>query len=257
MNAEDFTTLIVEDDPVALEALKVQLEHYKELKVTGCAVNASEAYGLALEENPELIFLDIELPGKSGIEFLDLILKEGLHPTVIFTTAYQDYAIEAIRHAAFDYLLKPIDPEELAMAISKLKLQRSRQHFEEDLQKLVARLRSPRSLKFNSRKGFVMIDPGDIVYCEADWNYTRIFYGDNDEELVTMNLGKVSELIPGERFIRISRSILININYLTRVEKKQHLIFLKKNNREYSIKVSTLNLRKLENVIGRIAAGNR
>lgn len=252
MSADTISTLIVEDDPAALQALTMQIGAYKELRIAGTARNATEAYSLAMKENPELIFLDVEMPGKSGIEFLDIILREGLHPTVIFTTAYQNYAIEALRHAAFDYLLKPVDPEELSLVIARYKQKRSRVNLEENLRNLVARLRHPGLLKFNSRKGFVMIDPDDIIYCEADWNYTKIYYGDNDEELVTLNLGKISEMLPGERFIRINRSILININYLTKVDKKQHLIYLKKNSKEYSIKVSTLNLRKLEGEVGRM-----
>lgn len=250
MNAEVYTTLIVEDDPAALEALKVMLGQFKEIKVACCARNATEAYSLTIKEIPELIFLDVEMPGKSGIEFLDIILREGLHPTVIFTTAYQDYAIEALRRSAFDYLLKPIDPEELAMVINRFRNKISRQQFVEDLQRLVARLKHPQALKFNSKRGFVMIDPEDIIYCEADWNYTDIYYGDDNRELVAMNLGKVSEMLPADYFVRVSRSILININYLSRVDKKQHLIFLKKNSKEYSIKASTMNLRKLEGEVG-------
>ena len=255
MSAEKICALIVEDDPASLEALKIQLENYKQIKVIGIAGNASEAFKCAMKEKPALIFLDVELPGESGIEFLDSVLREGLHPTVIFTTAYQDYAIEAIRHAAFDYLLKPVDPEELSLAISRLNQQQSRLDLEENLKKLVTRLRHPSLLKLNSRKGFVMIDPDEIVYCEADWNNTDIVYGDDNKEIATMNLGKISELLTDSNFIRINRSIIINLNYLSRVDKKQHQIILKKNNKEYSIKVSALNLRKLEGAIGKIQSG--
>jgi DNA-binding LytR/AlgR family response regulator len=249
MKDEIIRSLIVEDHPDEGELLKKLLEQHPEIRVIGIAGQASEAFQLTVEEKPELIFLDVELPGKSGIQFLELIQREGLNPAVIFTTAYQSYAIDAIRHSALDYLLKPIDPDELSLAITRYKQQKLKRNYEADLHQLISRLSPDHHLKFNSKKGFVMIDPKDIFYCQADWNYTEIYYGDENKEVVTLNLGKVAEMLPADMFIRINRSTLINANYLIRVDKKHRTCILKKNDKEYPLSLSILNMRRLERLV--------
>lgn len=246
MSDNKIKALIVEDDPSAIEALKIMLESHREIHVTGTARSGTEACALALKEKPELIFLDVEMPGRSGIEFLDLILREGLHPSVIFTTAFENYAIEAIRREACDYLVKPIDREELAMAITRFMHKRNMNKEAEDLRRLLGCLQPAQRIKFNSKKGFVMIDPQEIIFCEADWNYTSICHGDGRKELSTLNLGKIEALLPADQFLRINRSMLFNIRYLVSVDKKNRTCLLKKGDLEYPFKLSILNLRRLE-----------
>jgi DNA-binding LytR/AlgR family response regulator len=246
MKVEPANALIVEDDPGAAALLKTLLDKHPEIQIIGIAGSADEALKIAMESNPGLIFLDVELPGKNGIQFLEMIQKEGLNPPVIFITAFTSYAIKALRQSALDYLLKPIDPEELAQAIEKFNQHRWRKNFAEDLSKLVKRLSSSSQIKFNSRSGPVMIDPSEIIYCKADWNFTEIYFVSGSKEVVTMNLVKVTELLANGQFIPVSRSILVNKAFINRIDKKHRTCILVNDKAEIPLRISILYMRKLE-----------
>jgi len=183
----------------------------------------------------------VEMPGKSGFDFLEETKMLGLSPCVIFTTAFDHFAIPAIKAAAFDFLLKPVTQEELSIAINRYLTeyrQREKVNVEEKLNKLLSYLDPNNKIRFSTRQGFVQINPEDIIFCQADWNYTEIWLGKEKKEVVTMNLGKVEPMLSQEQFVRINRSVIINRNLLDKYNRKTRLITLSKNGDQFEFKVA-------------------
>ena len=241
-----FRTVLIDDEPDATQLLEKHLADFPEVQVIGKTHYAMEAVEMVQQLEPALLFLDIELPGKSGFDILDELLNLGLKPQVIFVTAYNDYAIRAIRYAAFDYLLKPVDQEELKAVISRLGQSTAVPNRGEQIRVLKEQMTATKVLKFSTTGGFVVIKPEDIIYITADWNYAEIHFDDEKKEIVTMNLGSLEDILPPALFFRISRSVIINIGYLTRVSRKKRIATLVKDGKEFSFVIPLLNIRRLE-----------
>jgi DNA-binding LytR/AlgR family response regulator len=211
--------IIVDDEEDAHDLLTFLLNKIEDIQIVGQANNVDTAIQLILEHKPEIIFLDIEMPGKSGFDLIHELDHFDHNPTIIFTTAYNEYAIEAIRHAAFDYLLKPIGRLELGKAIERYKHRRNSLNFQDQSSMLIKQL-YPRQLRYRTINGFVVIRPEEVIYCMADGNYTMIFMQGDNRVMVTAYLSTVFNQLPKEDFFRISRSIVINLNLLHRVNRK-------------------------------------
>jgi len=242
--------LIIDDDPDAIENLKKLLIKYAEIRVAASITDPNFALESVKLHKPDLIFLDIQMPGKDGFEVLGEMLNENLQTEIIFVTAHDKFAIDAIRFSALDYLLKPVSPFDLQNALmrfmGKAKNQDSVTSIKALLEKTVLHANK---LKFDTHTGFFMLSPEDIVYIQADWNYSEVFLSDIKSELVTMNIGKLEEMLPKHLFYRISRSVIINVSYLVRVNRKKRTAILQKDGKEYTFKIPLLNIRKIENFI--------
>jgi len=246
MKEDKITVMIVDDDIKSQQVLEYHLRSIPGIEILSIASSADEAYRFLLETVPDLIFLDVEMPGKTGFDLLYEIRKLGIKPCIIFQTAFDKYAIEAIKHAAFDYLLKPIDKEELLKALARVRNSRHQHTLEEKVESLISRIKSAEKIRFNTRAGFILIDPGEIIYCKADWSYTEIWFLKEKKEVVTMNIGKLESILPSEKFIRISRSIIINKDHVNRLNCKTRIITLSKTNDKYEFKISQENLKSLK-----------
>ncbi len=251
MNDEKIPVMIVEDDAGARKTLALYLSEIPGIEVIAIFGSSEEALPGILSENPRLLFLDVELPGKSGIELLEDLRNRDLDFNVIFTTAYDHYAIKAIKNAAFDYLLKPVDKDELNTTLTRFRAKSRENNFRDKIDLLINRINPVGKIRFNSRNGFVMIDPSDIIWCEADWNYTNIHYGVDEKETVTMVLARVEELLSSGSFFRINRSILINLNWLIRVSRKHHTCTLKAGTLELDFHIPSRHIRELEEKLDR------
>jgi two-component system LytT family response regulator len=242
--------LIIDDDPDAIENLKKLLINHAEIRVAASITDPNLALESVRQHKPDLIFLDIQMPGKDGFEVLRELLTENLQTEVVFVTAYDKFAIDAIRFSALDYLLKPISPFDLQNALIRFFGKTKNPDTTVSMQALLEKtVLHANKLKFNTHSGFFMLSPEDIVYIQADWNYSEVFLNDTKSELVTMNIGKLEEMLPKHLFYRINRSIIINISYLVRVIRKKRLAMLVKDGKEYSFKIPLLNIRKIENFI--------
>ena len=231
-------TIIIEDQPGCRKMLEDLLVPHESLEVVGSYGTAENALKEVIQKNPQLILLDVELPGKSGFEFLADLQRLNIHPCVIFTTAYDHYAIQAIKHAAFDYLLKPIDLDELALTINRFLSSSLQCGIEEKIDRLLAHVNPKNKLRFNTRQGFILISPNDIIYCQADWNYTEVYLGKEKKEVVTLNIGKVGEMLPSDQFFRINRSVMVNINFLEKLSRKNRMLTLTYSGDAFIFKVS-------------------
>jgi two-component system LytT family response regulator len=172
------------------------------------------------ETHPDLILLDIQMPVKSGFDLVDNLRHSKHQLGYIFVTAFDEYAIKAMRASAIDYLLKPVDPELLKDAIWRFREERQQNVLNERIDNMLNDLGIGRRIKVNTRTGFLVLDPKEIVCCKADGNYTEIFLVKGRSEIISSNLGSMEKKLSGDGFFRISRSGLINLDYLSYVNSK-------------------------------------
>jgi len=227
--------VIIEDEPEALHLLQSLLEGNNLAKVTGSATDPFKAAALISSLNPDIVFLDIKMPGKSGFDILDDLNRMNINlPFIVFITAYDEYAIRAFEYAAFDYLLKPVEPGRLFETVLRCR----NRDIQREKQKSILLAESHKKLLFRNVSGFVIIDPSEIVYIEADGNYS-VFHLDADKtETVTSLLHKIEIQLPGIKFFRTSRSAIINTTYLKKINTRQLQCLLVKNQNEFRVDIS-------------------
>ncbi len=239
-------TILVDDEPGAIANLEALLRGYPSIAVIASVTNAMQAVDAILENQPDVVFLDIQMPGKTGFEIARDLLDSAFFPKIIFSTAFDKFAIGAIRHAAFDFLVKPVNPEELKQAIDRLQQIPSKSIQTDQLARLIERTLSKPRIKISNTGGFSLVDPADIIYIQADWNYSVLFFDKEKSELATMNIGLLEESLPKNDFFRISRSVIINVTYLKKVNRKKRQALLIKDGQEYTFQIPLLNIRKME-----------
>ena len=215
------TAIIIDDEAKGRLALREKLLSYcPQVKVVAEAANGQEALLLIQHHKPLLIFLDIEMPKMNGFEMLNELPEKDFH--IIFTTAYDQYAIKAIKYAAFDYLLKPIDIEELQEAISNIET-RENNETKKQVELLQQNMQHPKKqlnkLAIPTLEGLLFFDINDIIHLEANSNYTNIYFTNKTKITASKTLKEFEELLPEDIFFRTHHSHLINLNYIKRYIK--------------------------------------
>jgi two-component system LytT family response regulator len=211
--------ILVDDEIHCTESLSILLAKYcPTVEVIGKYNKAPEALD-ALQTTPcDLLFLDIEMPVYNGFELLNRIPNPTFE--VVFTTAYDQFAVKAFRYSAFDYLLKPIDAEELMACVKKLAEKQSQATWQEQMSLLKSVLShaqpTPHKLALPTSGGVEFVNIADIIRCESDSNYTRIHLAGRPFILICKTLKEVEELLDGANFVRIHHSHLINLDHLKR-----------------------------------------
>jgi DNA-binding LytR/AlgR family response regulator len=195
--------------------------------------------------DPDMVFLDIRMPEKDGFDFLmDMSHRNG-RPGIVFVTAYEQYALKAIKQHAFDYLLKPVNRKELKQCVQKYISGRSEntsqipQPVHQVLNDKIKRV------KVSTRTGTLFVNPANILYCKADGNYTVIHSG-GKELLCSMNIGKLREMLPEATFLRIGRSLILNIEHITHLDRRQSIVTLINQGESVSVKIPRNHLKELE-----------
>ena len=215
------TAIIVDDEPYSCESLVSLLERYcPEVKILDICYSGADALIAINEQTPTLIFLDIEMPHMNGFEMLQKI--SSINFSIIFTTSYDQYALKAIRFSAIDYLLKPIDREELKKAVEKVK-DRFQIPVPQQLELLLQKFKQPshpvNKIALPTMEGLQMIPIETIVSCESDDNYTNIKLKNGKKLLVTRSLKEIEESLEQHSFIRVHRSYLVNLNEIEKYIK--------------------------------------
>ena len=215
--------VIIEDEKKSAEVLQ-QLLHKNcpEIKVIGVAENVKEAIEVIRNLKPELIFLDVMMPDGSGFDVLEKI--NNLKFDVIFTTASEKFAVKAIKFSALDYLLKPIDAEELKAAVKKVI---DRKHIvspEQNLRSLLENIKKSdeqySKITLPTGNAYEVVLVKDIIRCEANDNYTNVYLAGGKKFLVSGTLKHYEELLPENDFVRVHHSHLINMAHMTRFLKE-------------------------------------
>jgi two-component system LytT family response regulator len=203
--------IVVDDEQPAREVLMQCIRDFcPEVEVVAECSSAKEAYQAIREHHPELVFLDVEMPKGSGFDLLEMFHPVFFH--VIFVTAFSDYAVQAFRYAAVDYLLKPLKVNELVEAVSRARngVSTAAQHISLLLENYRASDHNNRKLAISSTKGFDLVRISDIILCEADGPCTR-FHLSGKKKIVSSHLLKYyEELLPHEQFMRVHHSYIIN-----------------------------------------------
>ena len=203
--------IIIDDEKHCIKTLTNLLEtNFREVNILAGCLDSTKAFDLIQLHKPDFIFLDIEMPLLNGFDLLakfDLLFFE-----VIFTTAYDSYAIKAIKYSALDYLLKPIAREDLAAAIEKIKSRQSSiSKAQLQMASAVHKRQLPDTIALPTTDGLTFANVNEIIYCMADGGYTRMFMVDKNEVLLSKTLGDVDELLNEYSFFRIHHSTLINL----------------------------------------------
>ncbi|MCF0054479.1 LytTR family DNA-binding domain-containing protein [Dyadobacter sp. CY356] len=209
-------TLIVDDERLARNELKRLLEPYTKIEIVGEAANAEEALVMIDDLQPELLFLDIQMPGKNGFELLSSI--EGKSPEVIFTTAYDEYAIKAFEFNALDYLLKPIDTERLKETIHRIEENQAHTEIPVSNHERVEKILGENDqvfVKDGEKCWFVKL--GKVRLFESMGNYVRLHF-DDQKPLVLKSLNNLEERLDPGTYFRANRKHIINLHWIEKIE---------------------------------------
>jgi two-component system, LytTR family, response regulator len=199
--------LIVDDEAPARGELRYLLAAHPEVEIVGEAASATEALALAAGLRYDVVFLDVEMPGMTGLEAARLVLDRRERPAVVFVTAHERYAVQAFAVEAFDYLVKPVDPEQLARVVQRLQRAQSRE---------MPRVEKVAVVSAGGAK--TLLDYDAIHWIEADGDYSRVHTYDR-VYLATSSLRELEELLPSTRFARIHRSHLVNLAKVAAVRR--------------------------------------
>lgn len=227
--------LLVDDEAPVRHALRqIISNNFSFVDIVGEAGAIPEAVRLVHQHSPDLIFLDIEMPGYSGLQFLEFFNPKEINFDIIFVTAYNEYAIRAFKISAFDYLLKPVDKVELDRSLTRYKEKQHRKMSERMtlLQSTYAVREPVRQIAVTSLQGIDFIKLVDLIVCEADGIYTKLFMRGDQSLISSKPLGEFEEVLPANTFFRPHRSFLINLSHVSKFSSKEGDIIMMNNGLE-------------------------
>lgn len=220
--------LIIDDELPAANVLQLMIDrHVPEIKDLRVASRIGEAHALLQQFQPHLVFLDIMMPEKNGFEFLNEVKKINFE--IIFTTAFNEFAIRAIRFSALDYLLKPVNAEELRSAIDRyIEKQGQKKETDSLLQNLLQNLGKKEGEEFKlavpTTAGAVFFSPADIIRLEGEGNYTRFFLSDGRKHISSKTMKGYEDILLQHYFLRIHKSHLVNKNFIDKYNNEGSVI---------------------------------
>jgi len=242
---QKLNALIVDDEENARILLTKLLEETFYFNEIRAAESVDEAYNELSSFEPDIIFLDIKMPGKDGFSFIEDLPENYKKYKIVFVTAYDQYALKAIKNQAFDYLLKPMNRNELKQCLDRFIERRKEDHENSSPVKVIEIGGKITRIRVNTRTGTLFINPADILLCKAEGNYTSVHTG-KKQHLCSMNLGKLEELLPQNEFIRVGRSHIINFEYITMLDRKECTVILTKDNDTVKVKIPRQHLKDLD-----------
>lgn len=216
--------LIVEDEKPILDTINTIVKDYcKDVEVIGTATNIAYAEKLINKSNPDLVLLDINLPDGTSFDLLQQL--SHIDFKIIFITAFEEFAMKAIKLSALDYLIKPVDPMELIEAINKAKETIQKTNNDLKLNALLSNVNNlsekPKKIILKTAESIYLIDVQDIVHCESDGSYTRFYINDGKKIFISKVLKDFEDLLEDCGFMRIHKSHIINLNYIDRFDKHE------------------------------------
>jgi two-component system, LytTR family, response regulator len=226
-------TIIIEDDEILRKGLQQMLQLYApNFEVIGEAETVTNALTQLTNLQPDVVFLDIMLIGGTGFDVLKNYQEKNGFPKfhVVFITAFEEYAIKAFRMSALDYLLKPIDPDELKEVIAKI--EKTKAPSQESFDLLIEQLgkqKTSKKIALSTAEGIHVVQVDDIVYAQSDSNYTTIVLNNTKQIIVSKPLKEYEELLVDKGFLRIHQSYLVNTSYVQFFDKIEHTLQLNTN----------------------------
>ena len=225
--------VIVDDEIKALQSLTWEFTNFSdEINVIASFTNPHDALEYLEKNTPDCLFLDIEMPTMDGFQFIQKLTNKNF--PVVITTAYNQYALKAIKNEALDYLLKPIDTDDLEDTIAKIKKFNNKNFSVEKLEMAMLNFNSrsiDKRIILNTDGKLLFLESDEILYAESDGNYSTIFLTDGQKIVLTKKLKEVNELLPPESFFRIHNSYIINLNKIKEFLKTDGYVVLKSNHK--------------------------
>jgi len=214
--------IIIDDEPNAVLSIELIITEYcTDIEIVGKAHSAVSGKKQILEKNPDFIFLDVDMPRGSGFDMLEMLPE--INFDIVFVTAYSDYAIKAFKYSAIDYILKPIDIDDLLNSIEKIKKRRQNKNISNvnyDVLLQNIKSKSPKTIAIPNLSGIDFVDVDKVIRLKAEGSYTKIYIKDQDYILASKNLKEYQELLSEDDFFRPHNSHLINLANVKRYIQK-------------------------------------
>lgn len=243
-------TIIIDDEEHCIKALKHDLDMFcPQVKVIDTCKSAKEALLSIKKNKPSLIFLDVEMPWMNGFEMLE-VLGDSINFHIIFTTAYDQFAIKAFKVSAIDYLLKPVDGNDLQAAVDKVSKAMQVAKNNSAVSNMMQNshlLPEQQKIAIPNKDGYEFVETGTILYCKAEGAYTEIVFEQNRRILLSKSLGETENMLPAEMFERIHHSILVNLSHIDQYKRTNGSYIVMKNGDELNVSKS-----KKENLFARL-----
>lgn len=221
---EKIRVLLVDDEkPVRMALREIIQRNFDFIEIVGEAANIPEAVREVHAQKPDILFLDIDMPGYTGLQILEFFNPHEVTFDIIFVTAYNEYALQAFKTSAFDYLLKPVNPEELKQTLQRYQSKQRHNLLAERVQLLRKSYdgETPTQLAISSLQGIEFITMDDIVFLEASGTYTTIVLSDKTQVVSSKPLGEFEELLSKKaNFFRAHRSFIVNLRYVKKLSNK-------------------------------------
>jgi two-component system LytT family response regulator len=230
--------ILIDDEKNALEMMEWLIRTYcPELEIIDMCDSSEKGFQSINRHKPDLVFLDIEMPNMNGFDLLEKFDKPFFD--VVFCTAYDQFAIKAFKYSALDYLLKPIDPDDLKTTVKRIaekKNHPSREQFDLLLQTMKQETRkTPQRIALTSGDGLIFVPTADIIYCEAESNYTNVVLTGGRKILVSKVLKDIDESLSGPDFYRVHSSFLVNLNRIKKLVRGEGGYIIMDNDANVSI----------------------
>ncbi|MCL7752324.1 LytTR family DNA-binding domain-containing protein [Polaribacter sp. Z022] len=227
------TAVIVDDEPKAIQGLSWELSNFKDqIKVIATFNDPEKALIYIAENEIDCLFLDIEMPTMDGFQFLSKLKSRDF--AVVITTAYNEYAIKALKNEAIDYLLKPIDTDDLEETIVKVKNYNFRSLNSSKIEKVLLNFNKKlnnKKITINTDGKLIFLAPKEILFIESDGNYSTIHTTENKKIVVTKKLKEVNTLLPEDVFFRIHNSFIVNLKKVKEFYKTDGYVVLEQNHK--------------------------
>ena len=223
--------VIVDDEIKALESLKWEIANLSDqVEIVASFTNPHNALDYLNKNTPDCLFLDIEMPSMDGFQFIKTLINKDF--PIVITTAYNRYALKALKNEAIDYLLKPIDTDDLSETITKIKKRNLKNYTAEKLEKLLLNFNSlGKKITVNTDGKILFLETDEILYAESDGNYSTIFLTNGQKIVLTKKLKEVYTLMPKESFFRIHNSYVVNLSQIKEFLKTDGYVILKTNHK--------------------------
>ena len=243
------TAIIVDDEQIAREGLELLINNeLPNIDVIAKAENAQNALEIILDKQPELIFLDIHMPINNGFWLVDKLIKLKIHTNIIFITAYDDLAVEAVEYASLDLLNKPISIDELKTIVANYEQRKDSLDIKQNLKKLLSFL-SRNHIKLDTQFGSIRVSVEEIVYFETKNDLCNIYMSDGRIENVILKLHELENKLSKKTLLKINRTTIINTEFIEHFNQKKRVVVLFDTIQKYELKTDSAGIKRLSKLV--------
>jgi len=232
------SVIIIDDEPAAINLLEMFLRQFPQIKVTGKETNAKNGLAMVMETLPELVFLDIDMPDMNGLQVANKIHSENFYSEIVFTTAHEHYAFDALGIEPLYFLTKPFSIKDLEVVLQKYQAKIEQRNKDRKLDNFIHSQNISPKITLPVNHGLLLVSIKDIVLIKSKGNKSMLYLFDGMVEEVNLTLTKMMSEISSPAFFQIHRTVFVNLNYMQRLDKKKSTCILSFNNSTLEEKMS-------------------